>query len=133
MIQPHQRAALIPNDPGVSWLHFLTGRFVGSTARSAAGPGASLAIVVQAFAQQDLGNAGLRGLVEVSSRSSLPVVFEFTGALNLETREISIHQTHPENTYSGQISENGRVMTLREAGHPKPIHLVHEETLAQLV
>jgi len=133
MIQPHQRAALIPNDPGMNWLQFLTGRFVGSTARSAAGPGASLAIVVQAFGQQDLGNAGLRGLVEVSLRSSLPVVFEFTGALNLETREITIRQIQPDKIYSGQISENGRVMTLREAGHPKPIHLVHEETLAQLV
>lgn len=120
---------MIPNDPGVSWLHFLTGRFVGTSARS----GASLAIVVQAFGQQDLGNAGLRGLVEVSSRSSLPVVFEFTGALNLETREITIHQTQPDKIYSGQISENGRVMTLRESGHAKPIHLVHEETLAQLV
>jgi hypothetical protein len=131
MIEPHQRAALIPNDPGVSWTHFLTARFVGPLPQ--AGREVAMAIVSQAIMQQSQGHANLRGLVEVSSRSSLPVVFEFVGALNLETREITIHQTQPDKIYGGQISENGRVMTLREAGHSKPIHLVHEETLAQLV
>ena len=131
MIEPHQRAALIPNDPGVSWAHLLRARFVGPFAQ--AGSGASLAIVVQAVAQRSQEHADLRGLVEVSSRSSLPVVFEFVGAVNLETREISIRQAQPDRIYGGHISENGRVMTLREAGHSKPIHLVHEETLARLV
>jgi hypothetical protein len=131
MIQPHQRAALIPNDPRVSWTGFLGGRFVG--ALPTAGRDASLAIVVQAFAHQGPEHAQLRGLVEVSSRSSLPVVFEFAAVLNLETREITIRQAEPDKTYEGQISENGRVMTLREPGRPKPIYLVHEETLAQLV
>jgi hypothetical protein len=131
MIQPHQRAALIPNDPSVSWTGFLGGRFIGSL--TSAGREASLAIVVQAFAHQGPEHAHLRGLVEVSSRSSLPVVFEFAAVLNLETREISIRQSQPGKTYEGQISENGRVMTLREPGRPKPIHLVHEETLAQLL
>jgi len=98
-----------------------------------AGRDASLAIVVQAVAQQNQGHAHLRGLVEISSRSSLPVVFEFAGLLNLQTREVSIHQTQPDKIYDGQLSENGRVMTLREAGRSKPMHLVHEETLAQLV
>jgi len=131
MIEPHQRAALIPNDPGVRWPHFLRARFTGPLSHTKRD--ASLAIVVQAIAQQSQEHADLRGLVEVSSRSSLPVVFEFAGVLNPETREISIRQTQPDKTYDGQISENGRVMTLREAGHSKPIHLVHEETLAQLV
>lgn len=131
MIQPHQRAALIPNDPRVSWTAFLGGRFVG--ALPSAGRDASLAIVPQALAHQDLQFAQLRGLVEVSSRSSLPVVFQFAAILNLETREITIRQAQPDKTYEGQLSENGRVMTLREPGQPKPIHLVHEETLAQLV
>jgi hypothetical protein len=131
MIEPHQRAALIPNDPGVSWSHFLTARFAGAFPQ--AGRGATLAIVVQTVVPPIQGHAGVCGLVEVSSRSSLPVVYGFTGVLNLETREISIHQTQPDKIYTGQISENGRVMTLREAGGSKPIHLVHEETLAQLV
>jgi len=131
MIKPHQRAALIPNGAGVSWSHFLRGRFVGPL--SQAGSDASLAIVVESVVQQSQEHANLRGLVEVSSRSSLPVVFAFVGVLNPETREISVHQAQPDKIYSGQISENGRVMALREAGHSKPIHLVHEETLAQLV
>jgi hypothetical protein len=131
MIEPHQRAALIPNDPGASWTQFLRARFVGPL--SPAGRDASLAIVVQTIVQQSQEHANLRGLVEVSSRSSLPVVFEFAGVLNLQTREVSIRQTQPDKTYDGQLSENGRVMTLREAGRSKPMHLVHEETLAQLV
>ena len=131
MIEPHQRAALIPNDPGASWTQFLRARFVGPL--SQAGRDASLAIVVQTIVQQSQEHAHLRGLVEVSSRSSLPVVFEFAGLLNLQTREVSIHQTQPDKIYDGQLSENGRVMTLREAGRSKPMHLVHEETLAQLV
>ena len=131
MIEPHQRAALIPNGPGVSWTQFLAARFAGPWPQG--GRGAELAIVVQTIVRPIQEHAGLSGLVEVSSRSSLPVVFGFTGVLNLETREISIHQTEPDKIYTGQLSENGRVMTLREAGHSKPIHLVHEETLAQLI
>jgi hypothetical protein len=71
--------------------------------------------------------------VEVSSLASLPVVFEFAGILNLETREITIRQAQPDKTYDGRISENGRVMTLHEAGRPKPLHLVHEQTLEELI
>ena len=131
MIEPHQRATLIPNDPGVSWLHVLSARFVGPFLQ--AGKDASLAIVVQTITPQSLAHAHLRGIVEVSSRSSLPVVFEFAGVVNMETREISIHQTQPDKIYGGQVSENGRVMTLRETGHSKPMHLVHEETLERLI
>jgi hypothetical protein len=61
------------------------------------------------------------------------VIFPFDGVLNLETREISIHQAHPEKSWAGQISANGRVMVLQETSQAKPIHLVHEETLAQLI
>jgi hypothetical protein len=71
--------------------------------------------------------------MELSLGSSLPIVSEFVGVLNLENREISIRQLQPERNYAGQISENGRVILLREVGQPKPIHLIHEETLAQLV
>jgi hypothetical protein len=131
MIELHQRATLIPNASGVSWTQYLTARFAGPFPQ--AGRGAELAIVVQTIVQPIQQHAGLCGLVEVSSRASLPVVYGFTGVVNLETREISIHQTQPDKIYTGQLSENGRVMTLRETGHSKPIHLVHEDTLAQLV
>jgi hypothetical protein len=131
MIAPHQRAALIPNDPGVIWTQFLGARFVGQMPQT--GRDASLAVVVQSVERQSPEHAHLRGLIEISSHSSLPVVFEFVAVLNLETREITIRQGQPDLIYSGQFSENGRVMTLRQAGHSKPLHLVHEETLANLV
>src|SRR5689334_1568458 len=131
MLQPHQRAALIPSEPVVPWHSFLKSRFVESLHSN--GTSASLAIVVQTIQQQSQILADIRGLVELSSGSSLPVVSAFVGQLNLESRELSIHQAHPQKAWNGQISENGRVMVLREAGQAKPIHLVHEETLAQLV
>jgi hypothetical protein len=131
MFEPHQRAALMPNQPGVSWHHFLSGRFVGSLPQ--AGRDASLGIMVQSIEQQSQEHADIRGFLERSSGSSLPVVSEFVGVLNLESREISIHQAQPEKIYGGQISENGRVMVLRESGHSKAIHLVHEETLARFL
>ena len=97
------------------------------------GKNSSLGIVVQSIEQQSQEHAEFRGLVEMSSGSSLPVVSEFVGVLNLETREIAIQQTQPEKNYGGRISENGRVIVLRQAGQAKPIHLVHEETLKRFV
>ncbi len=125
MLQPHQRAALIQNDPGVSWPQFLGARFVQSDG--------SFAVVVQGVVQKSQAHCELKGLIEISSNGSLPVIFTFDGVLNLETREISIHQAQPEKAWSGQISENGRVMTLSAAGQAKPIHLIHEQTLEQLI
>ena len=125
MIQPHQRAALIPNEPGVSWLSFLGARFVEASGE--------LAVAVQNMEQKSQGHFELTGLIELSSGGSLPVVYPFTGVLNLETREISIQQTQPAKHWSGPLSENGRVMTLLEVGQAKPVHLVHEPTLEQLV
>jgi len=83
--------------------------------------------------QKSLVHSDLKGLIELSSGASLPVIFQFDGVLNLETREISIQQAHPEKSWAGQISTNGRVMVLQEVGRAKPIHLVHEETLDQLI
>ena len=122
MLEPHQRAALVPNAPEVRWLQFLRWRFLG----------ASLGLAIQAAEQQNPEHAELRGLLEHSNDGSLPVVSEFTGTLNIESREITVHETRPERHYSGQFSENGRVLTLRRAGQPKPIYLVHEETLVDL-
>lgn len=125
MLQPHHRAALIPNDAGVSWPQFLSARFVQSNG--------SFAIVVQSIVQRSRAHCELKGLVEISSNGSLPVIFIFDGVLNLESREISIHQAQPEKAWEGQISENGRVMMLREVGSAKAIHLIHEQTLEQLI
>ena len=127
MIHPHQRAALIPNAQGVVWTQFLVGRFVRLLADG------SFAVVLQSIVQKSQGHAELNGLIEFSSGTSLPVVFAIDGVLNLETREVSIHQAHPEKRWEGQLSENGRVMMLHEVGQTKPIHLVHEPTLEQLV
>jgi hypothetical protein len=127
MLQPHQRAALIPNEQGVIWTRFLDSRFVQPVASG------SFAVLIQSIVQKSNVDADLKGLLEISSGSSLPVVFAFDGGLNLEAREISIHQLHPEKRWDGQVSENGRVMLLREPGQTKPIHLVHESTLEQLV
>lgn len=131
MLELHSRAALIPSEPGLNWHSFIKSRFVDPLHHGGGTP--SLAVVVQTFAQQSQSLADIRGLMELSSGSSLPVVSEFVGLVNLESREISIRQIQPEKNYAGQISENGRVIVLSEVGQSKPIHLIHEETLAQLV
>jgi hypothetical protein len=131
MLEPHQRAALISNEPGVHWHHFLTARFLGLLPH--ARKNTSLAITVQIIEQQSPIHVVLRGLIELSYEKALPVVSEFHAERNLETREISIHQSQPDKHLSGQFSENGRLLVVREIGQSKPIHLVHEETLAELV
>lgn len=131
MLEPHQRAALFPNEPGVQWHHFLVGRFIGPSPR--AGKNTSLAVVTHTIEQQSSIHATLRGLLEVSSGDSLPIVSEFVGELNLETREISIHQAQSDTHYTGRFSDNGRVLVLGETGGSKSAHLVHEETLAKFV
>ena len=123
MLQPHQRAAMMPNEPKVHWHQFLVSRYRSSDE--------SLALVIQNVAQQSPHHADLKGQIEVSPAGSLPVIFEFAGVLNLETREVSVQQTQPAIIWTGQISANGRVVALRKAGGGKVIHLVHEETLAE--
>jgi hypothetical protein len=114
----------------VSWHQFLASRFVGRLPNL--GRETSLGISVRAIQQQGPEHAEIHGFLEQSSGSSLPVVSEFVGVLNLETREITIDHPHLEATYHGRISENGRVMILRQGAQSKPIYLVHEETLAEL-
>lgn len=137
MLAVHQRAAWVQNNPGIPWHHFLQARFVGLLPDR--GRDALFAIVVQAVAQQSEDHADLRGVTEYAVGSSLPVVVEFTGSLMLDTREISVQEqqlTQPGRNFSGQFSENGRVIAMRfhlVGGKPtKPFHLIHEETLAML-
>jgi hypothetical protein len=99
---------------------------------------ASLALVVQMVSQQSATHAELSGLMEYGHGSSLPVVFECTGTVDLETRDLSIHEANQgERSYVGRFSENGRVISLSSllatGRKSKPFHLVHEDTLAQLV
>ena len=137
MLELHQRAARIANAPNVAWHHVLRSRFAGP--RPAREGGGGLAVVVQSIVQQSDTHAELRGSVEYFSDPSLPIVFEFVGTLHIETRELSLHEprpNQPERIYSGQLSENGRVLTLRvhlaEGRAAKPFHLIHEGTLAEL-
>jgi hypothetical protein len=132
MLENHQRAALIPNEPNLMWHHFLRSRFVSQQA-----PG--LALVVLGVVQQSGSHAELAGLVEYGSGATLPVVVDFAGTLDLDTREFSIRESQPERdakSYVGRFSENGRVIVLRSAvpdgRMSKPFHLVHDETLAEL-
>ena len=136
MLQIHGRAALIPIEPSAHWYRFLLSRFIGTS------PGgtndASLALVVQSVSQQSATHAGLSGLMEYGSGVSLPVVFECSGTVDLETREIAIHESNQgKNSYTGSFSENGRVITLcsvSSAGQKsKPLHLIHEKTLTKLL
>jgi hypothetical protein len=137
MLDLHKRAGWVANDPNVAWHHFLRSRFTGRP------PGrdrtASVTVLIHTIAQQSESDAGLRGLIEYTWDASVPVVFEFTGSLLPDTRELSIEELHPGQPgriYSGQLSENGRVMTLREqlpgGGTSKAFHLIDEGTLALL-
>ena len=137
MLAIHQRAAAIPNNPEIPWHHFIRSRFVGRLPER--DRDASLAIAVHTVTQQSETHADLRGVMEYAVGSSLPVVFEFVGSLLLDTREISVQEQHlnqPVRNYSGQFSENGRVMTLRlhpADGKPsKQFHLTHKDTLDML-
>ena len=129
MLEDHQRATQIPNDPGVAWHHFLVGRFIGLLADRKT----ALALTIQTVEQRSEIHAVLVGLIELSVGRALPVVTEFTGELNLESREISVHQSSSDRHYSGHFSENGRVIILRGNGQSKPIYLVHEDTLSQFL
>ena len=137
MLAIHQRAAWIPNDPGVPWHHFIRSRFIGRLPDR--GRDASLAVVVHTVTQQSETHAELRGMMEYTVDASLPVLFEFAGSLALDTREISLQEVHlhqPGRECTGHYSENGRVMTLRlisGGGNPsKTFSLIHEGTLALL-
>jgi hypothetical protein len=136
MLEDHQRAAQIPNEPNVTWHQFLMARFVGGLPEGKAG--AFLALAVQRITQQSATHAEIAGLLEYGSGASLPVVVECNGTIDLETRDISIHEsTADPKSFVGRVSKNGRVITLHlssgSGSKSKPVHLVHEETLAQLV
>lgn len=136
MLEDHKRAAMMPNEADVTWVRFVRSRFVGGQGRGAA----SLTVDILAATQQSGSHAALAGLLEYATDASLPVVFEFVGTLDLETREVLLDDPCgdlSERSYSGRLSENGRVLTLRSRypgkAHGKPLHLIHEDTRRDLL
>jgi hypothetical protein len=153
MLDTYQRAAWIENEPHVAWYDFLVSRFAGHL--PGRGGGQELVVAVQTAAQRTELQAEMRGTLEYYlERGALPVVFDFVGSLQLDTREVILREL-PANTlavqlqapapselegrfYAGQISENGRVMSLQavaadgRTAKSKPFHLIHEGTLSEL-
>lgn len=137
MLEDHERAAMMINEGNVTWHQFVQARFVNRQSNRKGHT--SLSIDVQTVSQESHSHAALRGLLEYSTDSSLPIVFEFIGALDLDTRDVRIddgHGNNPERSYEGRLSENGRVLTLRSRmpgkTQAKPLHLVHEGTVQEL-
>src|SRR5688500_8066012 len=106
MLQDHERAALMANDANVPWHHFVASRVLGPPERG----GRVLNLEVTAAAQASAAHAQFRGLLEYSTNSSLPVVLEFLGTIDLENREVRLEgaqNTDPAHSYVGSFSENG--------------------------
>ena len=130
MLEDHQRAALMPNAANVTWAHFVQARFVAEDRKTA------FAVEIQEVALQSPIHASVKGMLEHGSRGSLPVVLEFTGTLDLESRELTIRDLSHTQTYAGRFSENGRVLTVesttRGRGTARPMYLIHEGTRQEL-
>ena len=158
MLEIHQRAAWIENEPHVVWHHFLRSRFAGRL--PGRGRASELVVAVQTVVQQSEIQAELRGSLEYFlEKGALPVVFDFVGSVQLDSREVILREMHsngravqmrapaPQSQeqeqdgriYAGQISENGRVMSLQAVAadgrtpKSKPFHLIHEDTLTELL
>ncbi|RYH52646.1 MAG: hypothetical protein EON54_14355 [Alcaligenaceae bacterium] len=137
MLEDHQRAAMMPNPDNVTWHHFVRSRFVCNKQNET--NATSLAIEIASASLESHSHASLSGLMELSANAALPVVYQFSGTLDLENREVRLddgHPEHPERVYIGSFSTNGRVLTLR-AHHSgkipsKELYLIHEPTLMDL-
>jgi hypothetical protein len=131
MLADYQRAAIMKNSEGVSWLQFVQSRFTGRFGRE----DAVLTIDVQALTQRSDCHAELRGVVEHSANTALPVATEFIATLEFANREVRIN-TGRASAFFGQLSENGRVLTLfsddKGFSPTKPLHLIHEGTSEEL-
>ncbi len=137
MFEDHERAAMMPNEGNITWHYFIRSRFIGELKKGR--ERTFLAIDIQTVSLESPLHVDLRGLLEYSTGSALPVVFEITGTVNLENRDVRIDDAlsnAPEKSYAGSFSENGRVLSLRslapERAHAKPLLLVHEGTLREL-
>lgn len=131
MLEDHQRAAMIANEPNVSWHHFVRSRF--EARREHRKKGTSVAVEIERVELPSPVHADLTGIMEHASGGSLPVVVRFTGTLYLEARDVLIEPEQNRGAserYSGRFSENGRVLTLQlhspGGAGPKQLHLVHE-------
>ena len=136
MLEDHQRAAMMTNEGNVTWHQFVRSRFIGQRSNRS---DTFLTVDIQGVSLQSSSHAVLQGLLEYSADSSLPVVFEFVGTLDLDSREVLIHsgqEDNPERSYEGRFSENGRVLELRMRtpgkSRSKPLHLINETTIREL-
>lgn len=134
MLELHQRAAFLPNDPPLTWLHFVRARFLGELRER--GRAATVALTFHSAVQQGETLAEVRGVLEFSADGALPVIYECTGTLNLATRELSFEDTKAW-SYTGHFSGNGRVISLErrsaDGARSKPFHLIEAATLAELL
>jgi hypothetical protein len=130
MLEDHQRAALMPNTANLTWAHFVRARFVAEDRKTA------FAVEILEVALQSPIDATVKGMLEQGARGSLPVVYEFLGTLDLESRELTIRDQADAQSYAGRFSENGRVLTLELTtggrGTGRPMHLIHEGTRQEL-
>jgi hypothetical protein len=134
VLELHQRAAFLPTEPPLTWLHFLRARFLGELRER--GRASTVGLTLQSAAQQSETTAEVRGLLEFSADGALPVVYDCAGSLNLATRELALEDAKAA-AYEGRFSENGRVLSLTrrtaDGARSKPFHLIESATLAELL
>ncbi len=138
MLEDYERAAMIPIDSDAPWHRFVRARFSGWLGNGR--DSRRFAVEVHGAAQQSGAHADLSGLLEYGGGAALPVIYEFTGTLDLETREVRFGDAGAgaaDRSYTGRFSENGRVLTLQSNGaggqQGKPVHLIHEGTRRDLL
>ncbi len=134
MLELHQRAAFLPTEPPLTWLHFIRARFLGELRER--GRTSTVGLTLQSAVQQSETTAEVRGLFEFSADGALPVVYDCVGSLNLATRELALEDSKAT-AYEGRFSENGRVISLArrtaDAARSKPFHLIESATLAEFL
>lgn len=134
MLELHQRAAFLPTEPPLTWLHFIRARFLGELRER--GRTNTVGLTLQSAVQQSETTAEVRGFVEFSTDGALPVVYDCAGSLDLATRELALEDAKTAG-YEGRFSENGRVISLTrrapDGARSKPFHLIESATLAELL
>jgi hypothetical protein len=134
VLELHQRAAFLPTEPPLTWLHFIRARFLGELRDR--GRASTVGLTLQSAVQQSETTAEVRGLLEFSADGALPVVYDCAGSLDLGSKELAL-QDSKSAVYEGRFSENGRVISLTrraaDGARSKPFHLIESGTLAELL
>jgi hypothetical protein len=134
VLELHQRAAFLPTEPPLTWLHFVRARFLGELRER--DRASTVGLTLQSAVQQSETSAEVRGILEFSADGALPVVYDCAGSLNLATQELSLEDSKSA-SYEGRFSVNGRVISLTrraaDGARSKPFHLIESGTLAELL